>query len=109
VRPAALRILRELNIPKIQQLLIHWPTHLKKLDDATFWPKDAEGKHLYDTEADYKETWREMEKLVEEGLVETIGCVRAWRVCGGMVIERPTHLQPPSHYPFNSPPTLQTR
>lgn len=48
---------------------------LDQVDDATFWPKDAEGKHLYDTEASYIETWQEMEKLVEEGLVETIGCV----------------------------------
>lgn len=73
VRPACDRILRELKVPKIQQLLIHWPTGFKKGDEATFWPKDEEGKHAYDLEADNKATWREMEKLVDEGLVETIG------------------------------------
>jgi len=73
VRPACDRILRELKINKIQQLLIHWPTGFKRVDDATFWPKDEEGKHAYDVEADNKATWREMEKLVDEGLVETIG------------------------------------
>lgn len=73
VRPACDRILRELKVPKIQQLLIHWPTALKKLDGAPLWPKDAKGNHAYDSEADNKATWREMEKLVDEGLVETIG------------------------------------
>lgn len=81
MRGAAERILRELNVPKIQQLLIHWPTHLKKVDDATLWPKDADGKHMYDLEADYRDTWREMEKLVEEGLVETIGSVLIGHRC----------------------------
>lgn len=81
VRGAAERILRELNVPKIQQLLIHWPTHLKKVDDATLWPKDADGKHMYELEADYRDTWREMEKLVEEGLVETIGSVLIGHRC----------------------------
>ena len=84
MRPAALRILKELGVSKIQQLLIHWPTHLRKIDDATLWPKDADGKHACDLEADYKDTWREMEKLVEEGLVETIGCVGG--VCASFAI-----------------------
>lgn len=73
MRPAAERILRELGVPKIQQLLIHWPNHFEKVKGASLWPKDAEGKHLYDLEADYRDTWRELEKLVDEGLVETIG------------------------------------
>lgn len=91
VRPAALRILRELGIPKIQQLLIHWPTHLKKVDDATLWPKDAEGKHLCDDEADCKETWKELEKLVEEGLVETIGYALLWTKTNVVLLCRVLH------------------
>lgn len=72
MRPAALKILRELGVSKVQQLLIHWPTHLQKQGDV-LWPKDAEGNHAIDEEANYIDTWQELEKLVEEGLVETIG------------------------------------
>lgn len=73
IRPAAERILRELNLPKINQLLIHWPCHFKYVDENTFWPKDEQGSHLYDLEGDSLAVWKEMEKLVDEGLVESIG------------------------------------
>lgn len=43
------------------------------MDDNTFWPKDEQGSHLYDLEGDSLAVWKEMEKLVDEGLVESIG------------------------------------
>ena len=46
--PLLQRILRELKLPKINQLLIHWPTAFKKTDGEALWPKDKDGKHLYD-------------------------------------------------------------
>ena len=73
VRPAVERILRELKLPKINQLLIHWPTHTKFLDAQTMWPKDESGAHLYDLEGSNVVTWQELEKAVEDGLVSTIG------------------------------------
>lgn len=74
VRPACDRILRELKLPKIQQLLIHWPTAFQKVKgEENLWPKDAQGRHLSDPNGDNKAVWKEMEKLVDAGLVETIG------------------------------------
>lgn len=43
------------------------------MTENTFWPKDEKGGHFYDLEGDYIAVWKELEKLVDEGLVETIG------------------------------------
>eukprot|EP01105_Mastigella_eilhardi_P019607 TRINITY_DN462_c1_g3_i2.p2 TRINITY_DN462_c1_g3~~TRINITY_DN462_c1_g3_i2.p2 ORF type:complete len:313 (-),score=113.99 TRINITY_DN462_c1_g3_i2:30-968(-) len=67
VRPALLLTLKHLGLAYLDLYLIHWPVCLTK--DAEFPPKPqhfCEGVPTIDT-------WREMEKLVDEGLVRNIG------------------------------------
>lgn len=40
--------------------------------DSELFPKDEDGKHLFEV-IDHIDTWREMEKCVELGLVRSIG------------------------------------
>ena len=49
---------------------MHWPFALKAGDDL--FPKDELGNIIF-ADAHYTETWKEMEKLVKEGLVKSIG------------------------------------
>lgn len=66
VRPALMNTLLELQLDHLDLYLIHWPFRLK--DGASRPPK--EGDVL---EFDMEGVWREMEKLVEDGLVRDIG------------------------------------
>lgn len=50
--------------------LIHWPMGYKEGGDV--FPKDANDKVLF-SDADYVDTWKEMEKLVDDGLAKSIG------------------------------------
>ena len=50
--------------------LMHWPFALKAGDDL--FPKDELGNIIF-ADVHYTETWKEMEKLVKEGLVKSIG------------------------------------
>lgn len=50
--------------------LIHWPMGYK--EDGDLFPKDANDKVLF-SDVDYIDTWKEMEKLVDDGLVKSIG------------------------------------
>lgn len=58
VRPALLKSLAHLDVPYLDLYLIHWPV------------TGNVGPELKPT---IKETWQEMEKLVDEGLVKAIG------------------------------------
>ena len=49
---------------------MHWPFALKAGDDL--FPKDELGNIIF-ADVHYTETWKEMEKLVKEGLVKSIG------------------------------------
>lgn len=50
--------------------LIHWPMGYK--EGGELFPKDANDKVLF-SDVDYVDTWKEMEKLVDGGLVKSIG------------------------------------
>ncbi|XP_037324581.2 aldo-keto reductase family 1 member A1-B isoform X1 [Pungitius pungitius] len=70
VEPALLKSLKDLKLEYLDLYLIHWPYAFQQ-GDAPF-PKKEDGTLLYD-DIDYKLTWASMEKLVEKGLVRSIG------------------------------------
>ena len=63
--------LEDLGLEYIDLYLMHWPTAFERGDD--FFPKDEEGNMKYDIEIHPTDTWIEMEKLIEKGLVKDIG------------------------------------
>ncbi|CAH1710344.1 unnamed protein product [Aphis gossypii] len=67
------KTLSDLKIEYLDLYLIHWPMAFKegKLEDEWF-PKDANGVTL-EGNGSYVETWKAMEKLVQKGLVKSIG------------------------------------
>uniref|UniRef100_T1P7I4 Aldo/keto reductase n=1 Tax=Musca domestica TaxID=7370 RepID=T1P7I4_MUSDO len=70
VRGACETTLKNLKLSYIDMYLIHWPMGYKEGDEL--FPVDAEGKTAF-SDADYVDTWKEMEKLVQDGLVKSIG------------------------------------
>lgn len=70
VRGACETTLKNLKLSYVDMYLIHWPMGYKEGDDL--FPVDAEGKTAF-SDADYVDTWKEMEKLVADGLVKSIG------------------------------------
>lgn len=70
VRECAMKSLKALKVDSIQLYLMHWPFGFK--DGDTLFPKDKNGKVIY-SDHDYVDTWKAMENLVDEKLVENIG------------------------------------
>ncbi|KAF4733490.1 hypothetical protein FOZ63_020474 [Perkinsus olseni] len=77
VRPAVEQYLKELKLDYVDQILMHWPCPLEKHDPAKDpnwkWPKNDKGE--FDAMPSLKliDTWRELEKCVDDGLVRSIG------------------------------------
>ncbi|KAK5618312.1 Aldo-keto reductase 1 member A1-B [Crenichthys baileyi] len=70
VEPSLLKTLKDLKLEYLDLYLIHWPYAFQR-GDVSF-PRTEDGTLLYD-DTDYKVTWAAMEKLVEKGLVRSIG------------------------------------
>uniref|UniRef100_A0A3P8U7G0 alcohol dehydrogenase (NADP(+)) n=1 Tax=Amphiprion percula TaxID=161767 RepID=A0A3P8U7G0_AMPPE len=70
VEPSLLKTLKDLKLEYLDLYLIHWPYAFQR-GDVPF-PRKEDGTLLYD-DTDYKLTWAAMEKLVEKGLVRSIG------------------------------------
>jgi len=70
VRASVKQSMADLGVDYLDSYLIHWP--MGYLEDRELFPKDADGKFLYST-TDYLDTWKELEKCVQEGLVRSIG------------------------------------
>lgn len=70
VRPALETTLKNLGLPYIDLYLIHWPTAYKEGDSLL--PMGENGKLLF-SDADYLDTYKELEKLVDAGLTKSIG------------------------------------
>ncbi|KAJ6645319.1 Aldo-keto reductase family 1 member B10 [Pseudolycoriella hygida] len=70
VRGALETTLKNLQISYLDLYLIHWPFALKEGGDLL--PQDEQGNPLY-SYADFVDTWKEMEKAVDDGLTKSIG------------------------------------
>jgi len=70
VRGACKTTLENLNTPYVDMYLIHWPMGYK--EGENLFPTDDKGNVLF-SDVDYLDTWKEMEKLVDDGLCKSIG------------------------------------
>jgi len=71
VAPAFEASCRRLQVDYLDCYLIHTPFAFQPGDNLD--PRDAEGKVIYDTGVTLLETWRAMEKLVDDGRCRAIG------------------------------------
>jgi len=72
VESALRTTLKNLQLDYLDLYLMHWPFAFKEGDEL--FPKDAEGKMIpSDVDIPFVDTWKAMEKLVEKGLVKSIG------------------------------------
>ncbi|XP_046548527.1 aldo-keto reductase family 1 member B1-like [Haliotis rubra] len=71
VEAAMKESLQRLGLSYVDLYLIHWPVGFKE-DTGESFPKDADGTFSL-SDADYLDTWKEMESLVEKGLTRSIG------------------------------------
>lgn len=65
-----MRSLTDLNLEYLDLYLIHWPMGYKEGDEL--FPMEDDGTTAF-SPVDYVDTWLEMEKLVRDGLVKSIG------------------------------------
>lgn len=70
VIPALKKTLQNLKTSYLDLYLIHWPMAYKEGDDL--FPKDADDKVIF-SDVDYVDTWKSLEKAVDQGLVKSIG------------------------------------
>ena len=72
VASAIKKTLADLQLEYLDLYLIHWPIAFAYQGDEVLFPSTPEGKRLY-AEVDFVDTWKAMEKLVDQGLVKAIG------------------------------------
>ena len=71
VKPAFEASLKKLQLDFVDLYLIHTPFAFKPGDEQD--PRDASGNVLYDTGVTLLDTWRALERLVDEGKCKAIG------------------------------------
>ena len=60
-----------LDINELDLYLMHWP--IAMVPNEGIWPKDGDKCKLDKDAADFVDTWKAMEKLVEKGMTKSIG------------------------------------
>lgn len=81
--------LKDLQVDYLDMYMIHWPqacpstgtqaatrlngAHAANHREGVMFPLDDEGYYCADKEAHFTETWKALEKLVDQGLVRSIG------------------------------------
>ncbi|TEB19490.1 Aldo/keto reductase, partial [Perkinsus sp. BL_2016] len=73
VRPACEQSLKDWKMDYFDLYLIHWPFCFKSDTKTGSTLYDVHGVAIIDEECQIEDTWREMEKLVQAGLVKNIG------------------------------------
>jgi diketogulonate reductase-like aldo/keto reductase len=76
VRSAIEQIMEDLEVTYLDQLLLHWPIAWATKDETSenwYLPKNEHGNFTVNESVDIKDTWRELEKLYEEGKLRSIG------------------------------------
>jgi diketogulonate reductase-like aldo/keto reductase len=71
VRPAFDASLRRLQVNYVDAYLIHTPYAFAPGDDQD--PRDGQGQVIYDDGVTLAETWRSLERLVDDGVARSIG------------------------------------
>jgi len=71
VEPACKKTLQDLGLDYLDLYLIHWPYGFERGDNN--FPKNEDGTVRFDVDTHPSETFKAMEKLVEKGLVRSIG------------------------------------
>ena len=71
VKPAFEASLKKLQLDYVDLYLIHTPFAFQPGDEQD--PRDANGNVIYDKEATLVDTWRALERLVDEGKCKAIG------------------------------------
>jgi D-xylose reductase len=116
VRAALLRTLSDLGVDYLDLYLVHFPIALKYVDFEHRYPPewthepgvDGRGEMVF-ADVPVEETWREMEKLVDDGLVRNIG-VSNFSASLIMDLNKYAHIKPAvlqiEHHPFLQQPKL---
>ena len=80
VRPAFDASRRRLQVDYVDCYLIHTPYAFQPGDDQD--PVDDNGQVIYDTGVTLEDTWRALERLVDDGACRRSGCrTSLWRSC----------------------------
>lgn len=72
VRECLEMTLKDLQLEYLDLYLIHWSHAVAYQGPHVIVPKDEDGNVIFNN-VDYKDTWRAMEQLVDDGLVKAIG------------------------------------
>ncbi|TNJ28653.1 Aldose reductase [Giardia muris] len=72
VKEQCLKTLKDLKLKYLDLFLIHWPLPFAFRSGTDLFPRD-ENKNILLDNVSLQDTWRAMEKLVDEGLVKHIG------------------------------------
>ncbi|XP_055332645.1 aldo-keto reductase family 1 member A1-like [Paramacrobiotus metropolitanus] len=72
VIPSLKKSLANLQVDYVDLYLVHNPCGFKYTDESNLFPTDADNNVWYD-QTDHMDTWKELEKAVDQGLAKSIG------------------------------------